>query len=153
MLEWIISACVLIMMVMLCRKLLKGRISCWVQYSLWLLVAVRLLVPASPLESALSIANLLPESWTGQETGGMPVGNGIGAARRAQPKQDGLYQRQERSEILAPDTNASAISALSQLSEDGYPLTKGRDHSENSTDSPLGNSIYGETTGLNVWRI
>lgn len=153
MLEWIVSACVLILIVMLCRKLLKGKISCWVQYSLWLLVAVRLLVPVSPLESALSIANLLPESWTGQETGGMPVGNGVGADRRAQPGQGGIYWQQERPEMLAPGAAAPAISAQSQLKEGGFSLTEGRSSSENRTDSPSGNSIYGETAESKVWRV
>jgi len=151
MLEWMISASVLILMVMLCRKLLKGKISCRVQYSLWLLVAVRLLVPLSPLESALSIANLLPESWTGQETREIPAGNGIGAPRRAQPRQDGIFRREKAPDTLAPEAAASAISTSSQPSAGGYP--DGKDVFGKKTDSLLENDILGETAEAKTERI
>ncbi len=63
MLEWIISASVLIAVILICRHFFKGHVSCRIQYGLWLLVALRLLVPISPVQSPLSVANLLPENW------------------------------------------------------------------------------------------
>lgn len=62
MLEWIISSSILIAVIVVGRRFFKGRVSCRVQYGLWLLVVLRLLVPISPVQSSLSIANLLPES-------------------------------------------------------------------------------------------
>ena len=47
MVEWILSSSVLIAVVILLRLLLKGRISLRLQYALWTLVLVRLLVPVS----------------------------------------------------------------------------------------------------------
>ena len=47
MVEWIVSSSALIVIVALLRFLLKGRISLRLQYALWALVLVRLLVPFS----------------------------------------------------------------------------------------------------------
>lgn len=53
--EWIISSTVLMLIVIGLRTVLKGRISLGLQYALWLLVLVRLLVPVNFTQSALSI--------------------------------------------------------------------------------------------------
>ena len=53
--EWIISSCILMLIVIGLRSLLKGRVSLGLQYALWLLVLVRLLVPVNFTESALSV--------------------------------------------------------------------------------------------------
>ena len=58
MIQWIVTSCVLILVVLGLRLVLKGRISLRLQYALWLLVAVRLLVPISFGESSISAANL-----------------------------------------------------------------------------------------------
>ena len=54
--EIIISSSVLILVVVLLRFLLKGRISARLQYALWLTVLVRLLLPVSLFHSPLSVA-------------------------------------------------------------------------------------------------
>lgn len=54
---WILSSTVLILAVAALRRLLRGRISLRVQYALWLLVALRLLLPVNLGESALSVEN------------------------------------------------------------------------------------------------
>ncbi|MDE7283208.1 MAG: M56 family metallopeptidase [Lachnospiraceae bacterium] len=56
--ETIITSSVLILCIALLRKLCKGRISACLQYALWLIVAVRLIVPGI----ALVFPNILPES-------------------------------------------------------------------------------------------
>lgn len=56
--QWIVTSCVLILAVLGLRFVLKGRISLGLQYALWLLVAVRLLVPITFGESPISAANL-----------------------------------------------------------------------------------------------
>ena len=56
--EWILSASVLILVVIVLRGLLKGRISLRLQYSLWILVLLRLLIPFSLANSRISVSNL-----------------------------------------------------------------------------------------------
>lgn len=58
---WILSSSVLIAAVAALRAALKGKIAPWLQYALWLLVLVRLLVPVSLTASRISVANLLPQ--------------------------------------------------------------------------------------------
>lgn len=56
--EWIVSSSVLILVVILLRKILKGEISLRLQYALWALVLVRLLVPVNLVSSGMSVMNL-----------------------------------------------------------------------------------------------
>ncbi|WP_295583989.1 M56 family metallopeptidase [uncultured Oscillibacter sp.] len=59
----LITSSVLILVLIALRYLLRGRISPRVQYALWLLVAVRLLVPISLPGTGLSVLNILtPET-------------------------------------------------------------------------------------------
>lgn len=57
---WIITSSVLIVVTLALRAALKGRIRLRLQYALWLLVLVRLLVPVNPLSSPLSVMNAVP---------------------------------------------------------------------------------------------
>ncbi len=59
-LELLFTSTVLIIGIFCLRKLTLGRISMRLRYALWLLVAVRLLVPFSFGTSAFSVMNLLP---------------------------------------------------------------------------------------------
>ena len=59
--EWIITSSVLILVVIVLRTVLKGKISLRLQYALWALVLVRLLIPGSLVSSAISVMNVLPE--------------------------------------------------------------------------------------------
>ena len=61
MMQWIVSSGVLILTVIALRRVLRGRISLRMQYALWLLVLVRLLVPVSFGTSGLSVMNAVPE--------------------------------------------------------------------------------------------
>ena len=45
MMQWIVSSSVLILVVIALRYVLRGKLSLRMQYALWLLVLVRLLVP------------------------------------------------------------------------------------------------------------
>ena len=58
MVEWIVSSSVLIAVVILLRFVLKGKISLRLQYALWAVVLVRLLVPVSFGDTAMSVGNL-----------------------------------------------------------------------------------------------
>ena len=56
--EWILSSSILILVVIGLRTVLKGRISLRLQYALWSLVLLRLLIPVSFGSSSFSVANL-----------------------------------------------------------------------------------------------
>lgn len=64
MIEWIVSSCVLIIVIVLLRRLFMGRISSRLRYALWLPVLLRLLIPFSPLPSNISVAEAIPEPVT-----------------------------------------------------------------------------------------
>lgn len=57
MINWMISSSCLILIVLMLRRLCTGKISLRMQYALWLLVAVRLLIPVNLGSSAISIEN------------------------------------------------------------------------------------------------
>ena len=57
--EWIISSSVLILAVVLLRRVLRGKLSPRLQYALWALVLVRLLVPVSFGAAEVSVQNLV----------------------------------------------------------------------------------------------
>ena len=64
MLTWILSSSVLILAVLGLRLLFRGRISQRMIYGLWALVLLRLLIPGSILQSAVSVANMVSEFTT-----------------------------------------------------------------------------------------
>ncbi len=64
MIDWILSSCVLILVVTLLRRLFMGRISSRLRYALWLPVLLRLLIPFSPVPSNISVAEAIPEPVT-----------------------------------------------------------------------------------------
>lgn len=61
MIKWIISSSLLIVVVIPLRALFKGKISLKLQYSIWLLVLLRLLIPWHIGSSNISFANLAPK--------------------------------------------------------------------------------------------
>lgn len=58
--EWIITSSLLILIVLLVRRLFRGRLSLRLQYALWLVVLVRLLIPGTVAQTGLSVLNYLP---------------------------------------------------------------------------------------------
>ncbi len=59
MMNWIVSSTILIFIIITLRSLLKGKISLRVQYALWAIVLVRLLIPITFGEAAISVGNWL----------------------------------------------------------------------------------------------
>lgn len=57
--EWVLSSSILILLILLLRFLLRGRIDPRLQYALWLLVLLRLLLPVALFESPVSAAGLV----------------------------------------------------------------------------------------------
>ena len=62
MVEWFVSSAVLAALLIGAHYLLRGRISARLQYTLWLVLLVRLLLPLSVGKTAVSVANLLPKA-------------------------------------------------------------------------------------------
>ena len=62
MLEWFISSAILLAVLIALHYLLRGRVSPKLQYALWALALVRLLLPLSVGQSAASVENLVPET-------------------------------------------------------------------------------------------
>ncbi len=61
MIGWIISSSVLILVIVLIRGVLRGRMSLRLQYALWALVLLRLLLPFSLFESRFSVMTIMSE--------------------------------------------------------------------------------------------
>lgn len=59
MLNWVVSSTVLIVGIMILRFFIKGKISLKIQYSLWAIVLLRLLLPISIGETVISVENWL----------------------------------------------------------------------------------------------
>ena len=68
MIKWIISSSCLILITIISRRLFKGKISSRLQYALWILVAVRLLIPVNLGNSILSIENITNQVAIHQQT-------------------------------------------------------------------------------------
>lgn len=62
MLEWFISSAILLSVLIALHYLLRGRVSPKLQYALWAIALVRLLLPFSVGQSAASVENLVPET-------------------------------------------------------------------------------------------
>jgi|GEM_PF-792793 len=58
MIEWIVSSSILITVIIALRHILKGRVNLRLQYALWGIVLLRLLIPFSIGSSSLSVINL-----------------------------------------------------------------------------------------------
>lgn len=58
--DWIISSCFLALALILLRYVLRGRLSPRLQYGMWLILLLRLLLPVSFFQSPASISNALP---------------------------------------------------------------------------------------------
>ena len=77
MLEWAMTSSVLILVVLALRRLLSGKISLRLQYGLWALVLVRLLVPVSFGTTAVSVLNLVENANISDPVVGYMGGNTI----------------------------------------------------------------------------
>ncbi len=62
MIEWFVSSAILLAVLIALHYLLRGRVSPKLQYALWALALVRLLLPFSVGQSAASVENLVPET-------------------------------------------------------------------------------------------
>lgn len=99
--QWIVSSSVLILVVIALRYVLRGKLSLRMQYALWLLVLVRLLVPVSFGASDLSVMNAVPE--------------------RAPTVQQGTYKQDIIGERNDAPTNAGTVGVPAQSMSEAAP--------------------------------
>lgn len=85
--EWIITSSLLIAIVLLVRRLFRGKLSLRLQYALWLVVLVRLLIPGTVAQTGLSVLNYLPrtEVEVSQGTVTAPAPEDGGGTAQTQP--------------------------------------------------------------------
>ena len=108
MLEIFLTSSVLIAALALMRRLLRGRIHPRLQYALWLLVAVRLLLPVSLVKSPVSVMNAMQERvivtqrLTAPENRRAPQTGGGESQVQAQP--DAEAAAEKAAEPQLPDT-------------------------------------------------
>ena len=62
MLNWFLSTSVLIAVILLLRRVLRDKIDPRLTYALWLLVALRILIPVSLFPAPLSVSSLAEDS-------------------------------------------------------------------------------------------
>lgn len=72
MIKWMLTSSALIVLVLVLRALVKGRAGARLRYALWLLAAVRLLLPGTLFESAFSVLNAVRTSETYQMAESLP---------------------------------------------------------------------------------
>ena len=110
MIQVLISSSVLILVLAALRKLLRGKISLWLQYGLWLLVAVRLLVPVQFGAASFSLSNITerPEQAV-QTLMQQPVGN-------AQTQQE--TPAEQPAQVQKQDTPAPSQNVPAQNTQD-----------------------------------
>lgn len=99
--QWIVSSSVLILVVIALRYVLRGKLSLRMQYALWLLVLVRLLVPVSFGASDLSVMNAVPE--------------------RAPTVQQGIYRQDIVGERNDAPANAGIVGVPAQSMSEAAP--------------------------------
>ena len=91
--EWIITSSLLIAIVLLVRRLFRGRLSLRLQYALWLVVLVRLLIPGTVFHTGLSVLNYLPQPGVevsqGTVTAPASDGGGLVQGNPAEPAEAG----------------------------------------------------------------
>lgn len=127
MLEWAVTSSVLILMVLAVRHLLMGKISLRLQYALWTLVLVRLLVPVSFGATAVSVLNLVENANIANPVVGYMGGNTIQLS------------------ISEPDPTLPLEEQQKQYEEnlEQWQAAVDADRAENGTPIPLGTVLLG----------
>lgn len=125
MLAWMVTSGVSVILVLLVRRIFRGKISLRLQYALWLPVLVRLLIPINIIDTDMSILNLFPQIPAGSEASApaavqerktdrrpgdflQNMGQGMWAMGHGQIQSAGRQdQAQTRQENLSPDSKGN----------------------------------------------
>ncbi|MBQ8280200.1 MAG: M56 family metallopeptidase [Roseburia sp.] len=104
--SWIVASSVAILAVTLLRYIFKGKISLRLRYALWLLVAIRLLIPVNFGESLLSIQNLaIAMQEQSQAQGAIQVSEQYPADMDYAGFYDQVIEQYKSREFRAPEPN------------------------------------------------
>ena len=126
--EWIVSSSILILIVIALRTCFKGKISLRLQYAIWGLVLLRLLIPVSFGSTDISVANLTeaaqdqPVIQVIQDVGNLNI--------PSQSYEDAYRQVLQEYEAEGIDVNSLQGSELEALEYEAYEKMKGRNISE-----------------------
>ena len=119
MLETIIASSVLIAVLILLRYFFKGKINLRLQYALWLLVAVRLLMPFSIFDSSFSILNI------------------VNMGRQAEQMKSPVTLPQSDSAQRTDVNNAEGITAAANISETSRDTTQDETFNADNTSKEM----------------
>lgn len=130
MLKWIVSSSILIAVIIVSRYFLKGRVSRRLQYGLWLLAAMRLLIPVSPIQSPLGVGDLLPEIHTERDGENMVDLSDIALPVNVRLEEDSRQMSAAGEHTYgAADSNAQAVDAQGHCRAGRKNITGGEEES------------------------
>lgn len=135
--EWIVTSSILILLIMGIRGCFRNKIALRARYALWLVVALRLLIPLSFSESSFSVLNFLNWEEDSESQAGMSAeaeaseAHGIAALER---KLSGLFsgEGEENGRINLQSTDK--VSGMDTYEPDEVPVT-GREWSGSASDA------------------
>ena len=140
--EWIITSSLLILIVLLVRRLFRGRLSLRLPHALWPAVLARLLIPGTVAQTGLSVLNYLPRTEVEVSQGTVTAlapedGGGTVQTQPAQPAGDGEadpVQPAAPTFSLKEGTYSSPQTVSITVAEGstGYYTTDGSDPTQNS---------------------
>ncbi len=129
MIEWIVSSSILILIVIALRTVFKGKISLQLQYAIWALVLVRLLIPFSFGSANISVNNLT--NTVQQQKVVADIGN---LHIPSQSYEDAYNQVVQHYESQGIDVESLHGSELEELEYEVYERMEGKALSEIVTD-------------------
>ena len=126
--EWILSSSILILIVIGLRTLFKGKISLRLQYAIWGLVLLRLLLPVNFGSSSISVENL---SETIQKQPAVQVLSDVGNLNiPSQSYEDAYHQVVQEYEAAGINVGSLQGSELEALEYEAYDQMRGKSLSE-----------------------
>ena len=126
--EWILSSSILILIVIPLRTCFKGKISLRLQYAIWGLVLLRLLIPVSFGSSGISVSNLTD---TLKEQSAVQAVTDIGNLNIPSQSYEDAYERVVQDyESQGVDVDSLQGSELEALEYEAYERMEGKNLSE-----------------------
>ena len=114
MITWTATSSLLILIVLLLRTLLKGRISPRIQYALWALVLLRLLIPGTFFHSSVSVMNVV-ESRTATTAAQPSSVYGTAPESTTAASAGGTVPALSGTQISSADTGRAARLTIAQI--------------------------------------
>lgn len=154
--EVVITSSVLIMAILLLRRITKEKMRMRFRYALWLLVALRLAVPFSVVNSPLSVMNLLPEKW-GVEYDGERSSSvtGVNSAKAEELQTaDGMAEASGGATAGAGSAKAEELQTVDQMTRASDVASAGTDGvTVNGTAAGEKAEIPDKDTGVGMNRL